>query len=316
MSKNLWNNNIVAVVGTLICCLLWGSAFPFIKIGYRLLAIESSDSASQILFGGVRFIIAGIMVVLFGSVSQKTILLPRKDEIKTVAFLSLFQTIGQYILFYIGMANTSGVRGAIIEGSNVFVAIGVACLLFRQEKLTLRKVIGSIIGFLGVIAINLTGDGLGSGSFIRGDLMVFLSTFCYAFSSVLFKKCSVKTNTVMLSGNQFIFGGFVMSMVGLLMGGRLHIVDGKSWAVLIYMAFISAAAYTLWGILLKHNPISKITVIGFMNPVFGVILSAFILKEGSSLGIECLVALALICIGIVIVNKEKVNSNGREVSEA
>lgn len=306
-SKNFWQNNLVAVTATLICCLLWGSAFPFIKVGYRLLNITSDDTSSQILFGGVRFIIAGVMVVVFGSLMQKKFLFPRGQELKSVALVSAFQTVGQYVLFYIGMAHTSGVRGAIIEGSNVFVAIFVACLIFRQEKLTARKIIGSVIGFLGVIVINTAGKSLGEGSFLTGDLMVFLSTFCYAFSSVLFKKCSDRINTVMLSGYQFILGGIVMSAVGLLLGGRLHVEGASTWAVLIYLAFISAGAYTLWGILLKYNPISKIAVIGFMNPVFGVILSTIILDDESTLGIECVAALVLICAGIVIVNRGKSN---------
>lgn len=303
--KIFWENNIVVIVGALICCFLWGSAFPFIKIGYSLLEIGTSDSASQILFGGVRFVIAGVMAVILGSIIQRRMLVPAKDEIKSVAFISLFQTIGQYVLFYIGMAHTSGVRGAIIEGSNVFVAIFVASLIFKQEKLTSRKIIGSIVGFAGVVVINVVGKSLGDGSFLTGDLMVFLSTFCYAFSSVLLKRYSVKSDTVMISGYQFIFGGFVMSAIGLIMGGSLHVQGAKSWAVLVYLAFISAAAYSLWGILLKHNPISKVAVIGFMNPVFGVILSTFLLSEGNGLGIECLAALVLICAGIVIVNREQ-----------
>lgn len=303
--KIFWKNNIVVIVGALICCFLWGSAFPFIKIGYSLLEIGTSDSASQILFGGVRFVIAGVMAVILGSIIQRRMLVPAKDEIKSVAFISLFQTIGQYVLFYIGMAHTSGVRGAIIEGSNVFVAIFVASLIFKQEKLTSRKIIGSIVGFAGVVVINVVGKSLGDGSFLTGDLLVFLSTFCYAFSSVLLKRYSAKSDTVMISGYQFIFGGFVMSAIGLIMGGSLHVQDAKSWAVLVYLAFISAAAYSLWGILLKHNPISKVAVIGFMNPVFGVILSTFLLSEGNGLGIECLVALVLICAGIVIVNREQ-----------
>lgn len=304
--KSFWEMNIVVFVGALICCFLWGSAFPFIKIGYTLFSIETTDTASQILFGGVRFIIAGIMAVILGSLIERRLLFPRKDEIKTVVFISLFQTIGQYILFYIGMAHTSGVRGAIIEGSNVFVAIFVASLIFKQEKLTAKKIIGSIIGFVGVVVINVAGKTLGGGNLISGDMMVFLSTFCYAFSSVLLKRYSVKSDTVMISGYQFIFGGIVMSLVGLIMGGNLQISDGRSVAVLGYLAFISAAAYSLWGILLKHNPVSKVAVIGFMNPVFGVILSSVLLDEGNGLGVECLVALLLISIGIVIVNGKKV----------
>lgn len=300
-----WKNTIVVLIGALICCFLWGSAFPFIKIGYRLLNIDSADTASQILFGGVRFTIAGVMAVIIGSVIQRKVLVPRRDEIGRVAFISLFQTIGQYILFYIGMAHTSGVRGAIIEGSNVFVAIIVASLIFKQEKLTAKKIIGSIIGFVGVVVINVAGKSLGAGSVLRGDLMVFLSTFCYAVSSVLLKRYSDRSNTVMISGYQFILGGMVMSAAGLVMGGCMHITSTQSGLVLGYLAFISAVAYSLWGILLKYNSVSRVSVIGFMNPVFGVILSAYLLDEGSGLGMECLVALILICIGIVVVNREE-----------
>ena len=73
--------------------------------------------------------------------------------------------------------------------------------------------------------------------------------------------------------------------------------------MLLYMAVISAVAYSLWGILLKYNPVSKVAVFGFMNPVFGVILSAILLHEGDSIGVMCLVSLALVCAGIYIVNR-------------
>lgn len=301
--KSIFENNIMVVAGALICCLLWGSAFPFVKIGYAVFGIAANDTASQILFGGVRFFIAGTMAVIIGSILQKKLIYPRQDEVGKVSFISLFQTTGQYILFYIGLAHTSGVRAAIIEGSNVFVAIFVASLVFKLEKLTARKVIGSILGFLGVIVINLTGKSLGEGSILSGDLMIFLSTFCYAVSSVLLKRYSKTSDTVMISGYQFIIGGMVMSLVGLLMGGSIELNGGRSLAVLLYLAFISAVAYSLWGVLLKYNPISKVAVIGFMNPVFGVILSAVLLSEGSALGVQCILSLLLICAGIIVVNR-------------
>ena len=74
--------------------------------------------------------------------------------------------------------------------------------------------------------------------------------------------------------------------------------------MLIYLALVSAVAYSLWGMLLKYNPISRVAVFGFMNPVFGVILSAWLLREGAqSLGPVSLVSLVLVCAGIYIVNK-------------
>ena len=70
-----------------------------------------------------------------------------------------------------------------------------------------------------------------------------------------------------------------MIICGLLFGGRFPTVFGKGMAMLVYLALVSAAAYSLWGILLKYNPVSKVAVFGFMNPVFGVILSALLLNE-------------------------------------
>ena len=75
-------------------------------------------------------------------------------------------------------------------------------------------------------------------------------------------------------------------------------------ALLLYMAMISAVAYTLWGVLLKYNPVSRVSVFGFMNPVFGVLLSALILGESAqALSIYALAALVLVSLGIYVVNK-------------
>ena len=49
-------------IGVLVCCLLWGSAFPCIKIGYKLWNIESGDVWSIILFAGTRFFLAGVLL--------------------------------------------------------------------------------------------------------------------------------------------------------------------------------------------------------------------------------------------------------------
>ena len=300
----------VVLFGALIFCFLWGSAFPCIKIGYNFFGISSDQTGTQILFGGIRFVLAGLLALTIGSLMEKKILVPKKENWLRVLKLSSLQTVGQYVLFYIGLAHTSGVRSSIVEGSNVFVAILVASLIFRQEKLTKEKIIGSILGFSGVVLVSISGKGLGDGNFWSGDLLVFLSTLCYAFSSVYLKKYSKQENPIVLSGWQFVIGGVIMSIVGFVMGGRLTQISGKGIASLGYLAFISAVAYSLWGLLLKYNPISKVAVFGFMNPVFGVILSSVFLQEGSVLGWMSVVALVLICAGIFIVNFTPWNKNG------
>lgn len=301
--EKLMQRTAVVWLGALICCALWGSAFPCVKIGYKLFQIPAGDSASQILFAGYRFTLAGILTLLIGSVLERKVLLPKRESIGKICWLSLLQTVIQYLFFYIGLANTTGVKASIIVGLNVFVAILVASLLFRQETLNGKKILGCILGFAGVVLIHLTGSGLDMNVSLHGEGFIFISTVSYAFSSVYMKRFSQKENPVVLSGWQFLLGGIIMSICGFLAGGTVKGFDTASSAMLLYLAIVSAAAYSLWGILLKYNPVSRVAVFGFMNPVCGVILSAVLLKESQQIGLESIVSLLLVCVGIYIVNK-------------
>lgn len=283
-----------------ICCVLWGSAFPVVKISYARLSIESSDWATQILYAGMRFTLAGILVIIIGSLLSKKLLYPTFKQMGHVAVLSVFQTILQYLCFYIGLAHTLGSKAAIIVGTNVFVAILVSGLIFKLEKVTMRKIIGCLLGFAGILLINVSADFTFTFSPL-GEGLIFLSTFAYAFSSVIMKRFTKEDDAVMLSGYQFLLGGIVMVVVGFLFGGRVHISDIGDVLILLYLAALSAVAYTLWGILLKYNPVSKVAVYGFINPIAGVLLSTILLHE-DGFGIKAFVALVLVCAGIAVVN--------------
>ena len=302
--KNFLERTFVVCLLAMLCCFLWGSAFPCIKIGYQMFQISSDQTMSQILFAGVRFTLAGILVILFGSILSRKILLPKRSSCKNILIICLFQTVIQHLFFYIGMAHTSGVKASIVEASNVFLAILVANLIFHQEKLTFSKMLGCVIGFAGVILINLTGNGLEGGMTMTGEGFILLSAAAYAVSSVLIKRFSVYENPVVISGYQFMIGGLIMIVVGLAGGGSLHPTSPASALMMLYMALISAVAYTIWGILLKYNPVSRVAVFGFMNPVFGVVLSALLLKEYSQIPLfQCVASLVLVCLGIYIVNR-------------
>ena len=178
----LQKTSIVCLLA-LLCCFLWGSAFPCIKIGYRLFAIDSTDTWSQILFAGIRFILAGVLVVLVASVPRKKILFPKKTSWGMVAKISMAQTVIQYFFFYVGLAHTTGVKGSIIEGAHVFLSILIAALLFHQEKMTKAKSVGCIIGFSGVILVNISGgEGLGGGLALNGE--GFLLIACVSATSL------------------------------------------------------------------------------------------------------------------------------------
>ena len=310
--KHLLQRNSMVWLCALICTALWGSAFPCIKVGYTMFGITSTDTASQMLFAGVRFFCAGILTILMGSIGQRRFLKPKAASIPKILTLCMFQTVIQYVLFYIGLAHTTGVKGSILGGITPIFSILLACLLFRQERFTGGKLIGCIAGLAGIILVNLNGSAMSMEFSLTGEGFMILSSLSSAFSAVflkIFSNGKKGEDPVVLSGYQFFTGGLIMILISLLAGGRLSGFTPASAILLLYMAFISAAAYTLWGMLLKYNPVSKITIFGFMIQVFGVLLSTLILREGNSFGLQTLLALVLVCVGILLVSKKSKTSN-------
>ena len=303
--KKFFEKGIVVFFGAMICCALWGSAFPFVKIGMRLMQLDSSDTSGLILFAGERFTLAGIFIVILGSISSKQFLYPKMSDWKPVGVLSMFQSVGQYTLYYVGIAHTSGVNTSIVDSLAYFLSIITACLIFRLEKITTKKVLGCILGFAGVILVNVGGSGFDFHMTFIGEGMIFLSAISYSFSSVFAKIYSKDHHPIMLSGYQFILGGLIMAGGALAAGAKFRPFSPAALTVLIYLAFVSTFAYSLWTILLKYNDVSKVSIYGFMNPIFGVLLSAAILGETEGFGWNYIAALIVISVGITFVTRKQ-----------
>ena len=303
---SIFQNPIVLTLVALLCCALWGSATPAIKTGYKLLAVEGVSSI--MLFAGIRFFLAGVFTIIIFSIASKKFLFPKKQNFSRVLTVSAFQTVIQYILFYLGLSLTSGVKGAVSSGTNAFFSLLVAALIFKQEKLTSKKIIACVMGFLGIVLINLNDLEFTNNYLdILGVVLVVLSTIAYAVSSVLIKRYSSYEDPVTISGYQFMIGGAFMAIVGFISGGSITISNVGGVIDLIYLALLSAIAYSLWGLLLKHNPVSKITVFTCSIPIFGTILTMLLMPGESSAvnPIILVITLVLISSGILMLNLKK-----------
>ena len=305
--NTLTKTGIVALLAC-VCCILWGSASPVIKTGYRLMEVDAADTASQIVFAGVRFTLAGFLVLIFASIREKKVLIPDRTILKYAVPVCLAQTVGQYFFFYIGVAHTSGVKGGIITGLGNFIAILMSCLIVRNERMTGRKMAGCVLGFAGVVVINLMGKSLDMGFTLTGEGFILISQVAYGISTILINIYSKKVSPVVLSGTQFTMGGIVLTLIGVGMGGHLGNVTAVGVVIIFYLAMVSAVAYTLWSVLLAWNDVSKVAIFGFVNPLCSVILSALILGEvKQAFNTGSLAALLLVCAGIYIVNYRGTN---------
>lgn len=288
-----------AYLGSLICVALWGTAFPVIKLGYKVLSIDSAGS--RILFAGERFTLAGLFVFLFGWIFYRTPPVLNKRELLPVALLGLTQTTLQYLFAYIGVGLTTATNTSIITGTVSIISVVGAALFFRKtDRLTIPKIIGCVVGLSGIVIINLKDFSLG-GATLLGDFIVLLSAFSGAGGNIITKKISSGKSPVTVTAYQLFGGGALLAAIGLLLGGSVKYQSVQGVFILIWLSLVSSVSFLLWTALLKHHPVSRITVFTMLVPIFGTLWSWILLGE-NILSVGNLISLVLISSGIVMVN--------------
>ncbi|RGC73140.1 DMT family transporter [Lachnospiraceae bacterium AM23-2LB] len=308
MEKKLQNPIVICVLA-LLCCALWGSAFPCIKIGYEWMEIEGTGS--QILFAGYRFFLSGVLTFALGCLLERRILRMKRENFGVIFRQGVLQTTIQYVCFYIGLAHTTGAKGSIINASNAFVSIVAAHYMIRSERMTWKKGLGCILGLAGVVLVNLEPGGFGGGFRFLGEGMVLLCTIAYGVSTVLLKMISDRESPMTITAYQTLIGSALLIVIGWLLHGDVGVFTWKSAALLFYMALLSTVAFSLWTLLLKYNPVGKVAVYGFTIPIFGVLLSGILLGE-TIFSVKYLAALLFVSGGVILVNRNDAGKQNRD----
>jgi len=282
-------------VAALFCCALWGISTPIVKMGYAY--ADPTHVPSLLLWVGIQFVFAGLLAICIYSVASKQIVFPSRSSIKGVILVSLFQTVLQYTLLYIGLLHTTAVKGAILKSTNVFFVALIASLVFKLESLTVKKIVSCVIGFLGIVLMNL--DGLSLHISPIGDGLVLLAIISYSFGVMFLKLFTQEENPIVLNGYQMALGGTVMVLLGILFHGKIDF--GSMLPIIAVLAAIYAVSYSIWTILVKNYSASTVSIYSFSTPIFGVIFSSFLLEEPSGVALPNLIAaLFLVCSGIII----------------
>ncbi|MEO6012076.1 MAG: DMT family transporter [Devosia sp.] len=282
-----------------LCCFLWGSAVPAVKAGYGLIGILPADTPSLLLFAGLRFSLAGLMLLAYGLIRGRPILLaPRRFG--EVALLGLGQTTLQYICYYVGLAHTTAVKTSILSASLVFFSVLLAHFIYANDKLTPRKMLGCFIGFAGVVAVNMAGGVFDFHFSLLGEGLLLASTFAGSLAAIYGRRLSQDMDAAVMTGWQLLLGGLVLTAMGWIGGGHFASFGIGAGLLVVYLTGVSAVAFGLWSLLLKHNPVGSVAIFNFEIPIFGAVLAALVLGE-SVLEWKNLVALVLVSIGIWLV---------------
>ena len=305
----LFGTPAFAVIIAILCNAMWGSAFPFIKLGYRLFAIDTADTASILCFAGVRFML-GSVLVLGGSLLLEGRLpaMPKGKILAECCALGLWQTTAQYAFFYSAVALLTGAFGGILNSTQSFLGVIFAHFIYgNADRMTPAKTLGCVIGFAGVLIGTLGNHGSGSG---WGVFCMMAATIIFTLSGPWNKSVTKKADSFAVCFINLFVGGLALFVLGAVMGGSLHVQSALAVVVMLYLAFICGAGYVLWALLMKNNPVSRIAIFGFVNPVVNVLLSA-VLNGEPLFRWQYLAALVFVCVGIWLVNKAPAKKEGK-----
>lgn len=282
---------------------LWGLAYPALKLGYAAFHVNASDVPSLLLFAGVRFLLAGLATLLLAWAVNRRFPAPEPEMLPAIGSLALLQTFGQYAFYYVGLANTTGVRASILNATSSFLTVLLSGLIWRQrDRITGQKLLGCLLGLSGVVLVNL-GSGFGAGGFtLTGEGLILMASGMMALGAIASKATTQGLNPMTITGWQLTLGGAGLLAAGLLAGGHLAVPTPAGVGLMALMVGISAVAFTLWTTLLKYHPVSKVAVFNFLTPVFGALLSGLFLSEELFSPLT-LLALALVASGILLVNR-------------
>jgi len=299
----LWTNKYFVALSATIACVLWGSAFPVLKITYAELGLTGDDTASRVVLAGGRFLLAALLLFALLKIVFRQSIRLEKEYILPVLSLGIFQTGLQYFFFYNGLAFTGGIKGAVLNALGNFLVVIFAHFIYKDDRLNPGKIIGIITGFAGIVLINWHGAaGFSWSMSFRGEGFLVLSGLAGVVGTFQAKKLGRSLNPVLINAYQLLFGSLVLLFVGLPgVVGREVELAGLFWGLFLYSAFLSAAAFSIWYYLLKYNRAGEVTVYRFMIPVSGTLLSALLLPD-ERLTPAALLSLALVAFGIRAVN--------------
>ena len=297
MKSGIFESKRAVALIAIFYTFLWGSDFPLVKLCMDSFGI--TDNMSKCLVAGIRFSISGLSIVAFCFLRNQKAAVVTRENVLPVLFYGALGTALQYGFTYIGLSNVDGSKGAIFDQLCVFIIILVSGLFLKNDKLTALKIFGCIAGLLGTFFVSTEKMSLTFS--LNGEGMMILAALCQTGAYIVATLHINKISAMKLVGYGQLLGGVILTAFALATGGSIPEITVRGVGYLLALSAISAVAYILSLIPLKHFPASEISVFNLLITVFGVVMSGIVLGE-NIFRYNYLISLLLISIGILAVN--------------
>lgn len=260
----------------IVTCLLWSTAFFTIKIGLQY--------STPLHFAGIRFMISGMMLLLFFHDIRKYFIQIRLNW-KFIIKVAMLQTGILYFLFYIGLDMVPANVSAVITGAGpIFVSL-LAHFFLLNDRLTAIKIASIAMGMVGIIMIGADRFSLNirEAREFWGIMILVLSNISGSFGNIAVSGSkNISIHPVVLNSAQLFTGGVFLFLISLFLEDHSSNHYTLEYAgSLLWLVFTSAAAYTLWFGLIRRPAVkvSELNVWKFMIPLFGALFSWMFLPD-------------------------------------
>ncbi len=301
-NKSIFQRPLWVALFALTAAIVWGWAYPLIKLGFAEFQITPDMTGSKMLFAGIRFFLSGMIILAVAGKAKRKFAVSKPLDWLYILVFSLLNTTFHYAFFYFGLSHSAGSRAAILNSLSVFSVVILACVFFKSDKMTLRKILGCVIGFAGILALNIGGEDSGQFTFL-GDGMIIMNALCSAFAALMTRGLGKRVDVFVGTGYGLALGGMLLVIPGVLFGGTLPNITLWGISILIMLIGISTIGFTLYNKLLTCNPVGKVAIYNSLIPVVGAVTSCLCLNEPFYW--KYVIAGGLATIGIYIINKGK-----------
>ena len=299
---SLFQRPLWVTLFALTAAIAWGWAYPLIKLGFAEFGITQDMTGSKMLFAGIRFAMSGFIILAIALATRRKFKVEKPADWSYILLFALLNTTLHYSFFYIGLSHSDGARAAILNSLSVFLVVLLACLFFKSDRLTPKKILGCAIGITGILILNIGKGGGGRFTFL-GDGMIILNALCSALASLLTRGLSRRVDVFVGTGYSLFFGGLLLIIPSLFMHGTLPLITSSGLVILGLLIGISALGFALYNQLISCNPVGKVAIFNSLIPVVGAVTSCLCL--GEPFYFKYLVAALLAMSGIYIINKGK-----------
>lgn len=279
----------------LLLALFWGGNSPAVKIALR--------DMPPFILAALRFTLAAIAIWAW-VILRKIPIAISSDEFQSLGILATIFA-AQIITFTVGTHLSLAGRAALLINTHPFFVALLAHFFIPSDRLTIKKIIGLIVAFVGVATIFRENFISGNPSYLLGDLILLLSSVILSIQTIYVKKVVQKINPIKLLTWQMSFGLILFYATAFIFEGpsQWHVTWNVVGALAYQGLIVGTFCFLTWTTLLRKYSASRISAFLFMTPVFGVILSSLILGEKVTLWFG--IGLTLVAAGIYIVNSSK-----------